>query len=129
MPDPLSIQAESLDLQDKPLFLPSRIITDITLICTVRLRPTVNVPVTVEAMWYGPDGQFIMTTNADMDAINIYTSMVTISSMSIMDAGMYRCCATVRAPSPANMSIIGVGTNENSTNIALCEFIKDAKLM
>ena len=117
MPHPVSVQVESIGTWGKPLFLPSGTVTNVTLTCTVEMSPTVNVPVSVETKWNGPDA--FKVTNSAMNVSTNYTSMATVSSLSHKKAGEYRCRA--RVTSPMNMLITGEGTNENTTTVTLCK--------
>ena len=117
VPHPVSVQVESIGTWGKPLFLPSGTVTNVTLTCTVEMSPTVNVPVSVETKWNGPDA--FKVTNSAMNVSTNYTSMATVSSLSHKKAGEYRCRA--RVTSPMNMLITGEGTNENTTTVTLCK--------
>lgn len=124
MPDPESVQI-STDKEKTLLFLPRGSNIDVTLTCTVMLLPTVNIPVTVKTKWTGPHASLNnMNRNAIMMSTNgnMYTSMITLRSVDITNAGQYRCDATVN-PKMHNMFVIGQGTNRSGINIALCEFM------
>ena len=73
----------------------------VTLTCTVELSPAVDVPVTVNTVWTGPDG--FMTTNTAQPVIGsntTYTSVVIVSSFGINQSGNYTCTATVSSTTP-----------------------------
>ena len=95
VPDPASVLVQSVSTQGKPLFLPSSgNITSVTLSCTVRLNPAVNVPVTVQTSWNGPEG--FRSTNTAVNVTDVYhISMAIIDSLNLKKAGIYRCTATV----------------------------------
>ena len=68
--------------------------SDVTLTCTVELSPAVDVPVTVNTLWTGPDG--FMTTNTAQPAFgNTYSSSVIISSFGREKSGNYTCSVSV----------------------------------
>ena len=69
---------------------------NITLTCTVELSPAVDVPVTVNTVWTGPDG--FMTTNTAqpvMGSTTTYTSTTMVSSFGRDQSGNYTCTANV----------------------------------
>ena len=70
--------------------------SDVTLTCTVELSPAVDVPVTVNTVWTGPDG--FMTTNTAQPVRGnptTYTSTAMVSSFERDQSGNYTCTATV----------------------------------
>ena len=77
----------------------------VTLTCTVELSPAVDVPVTVNTVWTGPDG--FMTTNTAqpvMGSTTTYTSTAMVSSFGRDQSGDYTCTATVRPNFNFNLS-------------------------
>ena len=68
----------------------------VTLMCTVELSPAVDVPVTVNTVWTGPDG-FNTTNTAQpiMGSTTTYTSTTIVSSFGRDQSGDYTCTATV----------------------------------
>ena len=67
----------------------------VTLTCTVELRPAVNVPVTVNTEWTGPDG--FSTTNtaqAMAGSTTTYTSTAMVNPFGRDQSGNYNCAAT-----------------------------------
>ena len=87
-PDHVTITSD-LFSSIKPLEYPS-----VTLTCTVELSPTVDVPVTVNTEWTGPDG--FMTTNTAqpvMESTTNYTSTTMVSSFGRDQSGNYTCKA------------------------------------
>ena len=68
----------------------------VTLTCTVELDPSVDVPVTVDTMWTGPD-KLIMAQQ--MVNTTTYTSTVVVSSFGRDQSGDYTCTATVSSNS------------------------------
>ena len=75
--------------------------SDVILMCTVDLDPAVDVSVTVDTVWSGPDG-FMNTTTAQpvMGSTATYTSTARVSSFGRNQSGNYSCEATI---SPTNM--------------------------
>ena len=73
----------------------------VTLTCTVELSPAVDVPVTVNTLWTGPDG-FITTNTAQpvMGSTTTYTSTVMVNSFQRNQSGNYSCRVTVSSSSP-----------------------------
>ena len=70
------------------------------LTCTVELSPAVDVPVTVNTVWTGPDG--FMTTNTAqpvMGSTTTYTSTAMVNSFGRDQSGVYTCTATVNSTS------------------------------
>ena len=70
------------------------------LTCTVELSPAVDVPVTVNTVWTGPDG--FMTTNTAqsvMGSNTTYISTAMVSSFGRNQSGDYTCTATVSSTS------------------------------
>ena len=67
---------------------------NVTLTCTVELSLAVDVPVTVNTVWTGPDG--FMTTNTAqrvMGSNTTYNSTATVSSFGRDQSGNYTCTA------------------------------------
>ena len=66
----------------------------------MELSPAVDVPVTVNTVWTGPDG--FMTTNTAqpvMGSTAIYTGTTIVSSFGRNQSGNYSCTATVSSNS------------------------------
>ena len=72
----------------------------VTLTCTVELSPAVDVPVTVNTVWTGPDG-FMATNIAQpvMGSTTTYTCTTMVSSFGRDQSGDYTCTATVSSTS------------------------------
>ena len=66
----------------------------VTLTCTVVLSSAVDVPVTVNTVWTGPD-RFRNTTAAQLDNMTTYTSTAMIRLFGRAQSGVYTCAATV----------------------------------
>ena len=75
--------------------------SNVTLTCTVELSPAVDVPVTVNTVWTGPD-EFNTTNTAQpvMGSTTTYTSTPIVSSFRSDHSGNYTCTATVTFESP-----------------------------
>ena len=124
VPDPVSVLVESVGTQGKPLFLQSSgNVTNVILSCRIQLNPAVNVPVTIETSWTGPDGFTFKDTAMNVFSV-YYTSMVNVSSLNLKKAGVYHCTTTVM-PSSENEFIMNKGTEENNTTLALCELTQN----
>ena len=70
--------------------------SDVTLTCIVELSPSVNVPVTVNTVWTGPDG--FMTNNTaqlSVERPTTYTSRATVSAFGRNQSGEYTCSSNV----------------------------------
>ena len=67
-----------------------------TLTCTVEMKSTVSVPVTVSMEWTGPDGTTIVhTTRPKMISFTLYSSSYTLDSVELADSGEYMCTAKI----------------------------------
>ena len=71
-----------------------------TLTCTVELNPAVDVPVTVNTVWTGPDGFTTSNSEEVMGGTTTYTRAVVVSSLGREQSGNYTCIATVSSTSP-----------------------------
>ena len=80
--------------------------SDVTLTCTVEFSSTVDVPVTVNTVWTGPNGVTLSptTTTTVMESLTRYTSTAMVNSFGRDQSGVYNCSATIRSTSD-NMSI------------------------
>ena len=80
----------------------------ITLICTVKLNPLLNVAVNVATMWTGPAG-FTMTNTAQPvnGSTTTYISSATVSSFGRGQSGVYSCTATASSSSPFFIDNLG----------------------
>ena len=65
------------------------------LICTVELNPAVDVPVTVNVVWNGPDGTAIAPTAPEMKTFTLYVASSTIHSTELADSGNYSCAVGI----------------------------------
>ena len=83
-----------------------------TLTCTVELNPAVDVPVTVNTVWTGPDGVIIMSaTRPEKKSFTLYASVNTFHSVGSADSGNYTCTAGVE-----NGFKVSASTNVNIGN-------------
>ena len=72
----------------------------VTLTCTVELSPAVDVPVTVNTEWTGPEGfRTTNTAQSVMGSTTTYTSTAMVSSFGRDQSGNYTCTATVSSTS------------------------------
>ena len=72
----------------------------VTLTCTVVLDSSVDVPVTVNTVWIGPDNFNRNIMAQQMGNTTTYTSTVMVSSFGRDQSGDYTCTATVSSTSP-----------------------------
>ena len=82
---------------------PTGIITvgsSVTLTCTVESSPSVDVPVTVNTVWTGPDNFNRNIMAQRMGSTTTYASTVMVSSFGRDQSGDYTCTATVSSASP-----------------------------
>jgi hypothetical protein len=72
--------------------------SSISLICSIELSQAVDVSVTVNTVWSGPDG-FAITNTAQsvMGSYTNYTSVVNVSSFGRRASGNYTCNSSVTA--------------------------------
>ena len=68
--------------------------SDVTLTCTVELSTAVDVPVTVNTMWTGPDA-LRYSSDSVLENITSYTSTINISSFGRNQSGNYTCNSSV----------------------------------
>ena len=73
--------------------------SDVTLMCTVELSQAVDVLVTVNTEWTGPDGVTLSLNTPVMESLTRYTSTVTVNSFWRNDSGNYTCKATINSTS------------------------------
>lgn len=118
MPDPVSVVSQITNSQNMPIFLPKSIDTDVDLRCTVTLKSEVDIPVTVRTEW-SRGSSFQRNLSASMDTLNTYSSMITITSINVSNAGDYKCRATV-SKTPSGY-ITDEGKKEESTTLSLCK--------
>ena len=69
--------------------------SNVTLTCTVDLDPAVDVPVTVNTVWTGPNGVTLSPIDPVMVNLTRYTSTAMVSSFGRDQSGVYNCTATV----------------------------------
>ena len=83
------------------------------LTCIVELSPAVDVPVTVNTVWTGPNGVTLKPTNPEpamMESLTRYTSLAKVDAAR---SGNYTCQATVSSSSQfitGNESLSGTTT-------------------
>ena len=67
-----------------------------TLTCTVELNPSVDVPVTINTVWTGPDGTILTSaTRPEKKSFTLYASVNTVHSVDSADSGNYTCTVSV----------------------------------
>lgn len=121
VPSPVSVYVENItNPEGGPLFISSEVTSHISLVCTVTLSALLDIPVSVEFKWTGPKGYASDSTQSIMQ--HTITDMVTISPLALENAGVYVCEATIMKSNPTNIYIVGTGTSESTTNVALCKF-------
>ena len=91
---------------------------NVTLTCTVELSPAVDVPVTVNTVWTGPDGFMTTNTAQRMENTTTYTSTAMVSSFGRDQSGNYTCTATVNSTSSF---IINSGSISDTANVIVGE--------
>ena len=92
----------------------------VTLICTVELNPAVDVPVTVNTVWTGPD-RFMHHNIAqpDMRSNGIYMiSTVKIYSFNRNQSGNYNCTVTITSN---NSFLMTSDSSSNTTRVRVGE--------
>ena len=80
---------------------------NVTLTCTVELSPAVDVPVTVNTEWTGPEGFRTTNTAQRMGSTTTYTSTAMVSSFERDQSGNYTCTATISSTSSFITNNIG----------------------
>ena len=90
----------------------------VTLTCTVELSPAVDVPVTVNTEWTGPNGFMTTNTAQRMGSTTTYTSTAMVSSFGRDQSGDYTCIATVNSTSSF---IASSGSISSTANIIVGE--------
>ena len=86
---------------------------NVTLTCTIELSEAIDVPVTVNTMWSGPDGFRISTAVQHIMGIRSntnYMSAVTVSSFGRNQSGHYTCKVTL-----SSSSLFLINSAQNST--------------
>ena len=92
---------------------------NVTLTCAVEFTLTVDILITVNTVWTGPDG--FMTTNTAqsvMGSTTTYTSTAMVSSFGRDQSGDYTCTATV---SSTSSFVISSGSHSGTTNVIVGE--------
>ena len=90
----------------------------VNLTCTVELSHSVDVSVTVNSEWSGPDG-FVTANTAQpvMGSSTTYTSTVMVRSFGRDQSGNYTCRANVSSTSPYIMSSMDMSTTSVAAGI------------
>ena len=96
--------------------------SDVTLTCTVvlTLSPAMDVPVTVNTVWTGPD-RFMVTNTAQpvMGSTTTYTSTAMVTSFGREQSGFYTCTANV---SSTYSLTIGSGSQSGSARVTVGKY-------
>ena len=79
--------------------------TNVTLTCNVELDRLVDVPLTVNTVWTGPDNLNRNIITQRMGNTTTYTSTVMVSSFGRYQSGDYTCTATVSSASSESFII------------------------
>ena len=122
MPEIDSVEVKIISTQNMPIFLPKSTDTDVNLICTVTLKSEVNIPVNVQTEWSRVGSSFQSYSTVHMDILTSYSSMITIRSINVSDAGNYTCRSTVSMTS--RRYITGERKNEETTSLSLCKLFR-----
>jgi hypothetical protein len=86
--------------------------SSVTLTCAVELSPAVDIPVTVNTEWTGPDVRFMPDNPVPTAMVNI-TNYISTVSIGAIKTGNYTCQAT----------IISSGTTSGSADITVGMFL------
>ena len=70
------------------------------LICSITLARAVPTDVSVEVMWTGPDGSPLSGGTTPTGTDISYSSTLSLSSVTVSDAGIYNCTATLKSARP-----------------------------
>ena len=73
--------------------------SDVSVTCTVELSPAVDVPVSVNTVWTGPDGFMTTVTAQHMGSTTAYTSTIMVTSFGREKFGNYSCTASISSDS------------------------------
>ena len=90
--------------------------SSVTLTCTVELSSSVDVPVTVNTVWTGPDNFNEMAQQ--MGSTTTYTSTAMVSSFGRNQSGNYTCTANVR-PKPTSTHLNTSGESLQSAIVIM----------
>ena len=71
--------------------------SNVTLTCTVELSSAVDVPVTVNTVWTGPQRMILLSSATLIVNLTRYTSTAMVSSFGRDKSGNYTCTATVNS--------------------------------
>ena len=102
--------------------------TIVTLNCNVELDRSVNVSVTVDTVWTGPDNFNWNIMAQQMRNTTTYTSRVTVISFGRDQSGDYTCTATVSSASSFIINPTPESTTSRITVGELCFVFVDLKM-
>ena len=117
VPAPTSVQL-TIKSDSEDLIIP--VGSNVTLICTVELSPAVDVPVTVNTVWTGPNG-FMRhnTAQSDMRSNGTYMINTVISdSFNRNQSGNYNCTVTIASN---NSFLMTSDSSSNTTRVRVGE--------
>ena len=78
------------------------------LTCSITLARAVPTDVTVEVVWTGPNGSSLSDGTTPAGTDTSYSSTLSLSSVSVSDAGTYNCTATLTSARPYIISSTSV---------------------
>ena len=89
VPSPLSVEITSDPVS------PIQVLSSVKVTCTVRLHSAVDVPVTVNTVWSGPNGFAENRVAQRVQSTNIYSSETVLSLFGRNQSGNYSCSANI----------------------------------
>ena len=113
---------ESVTVKSAPVTPICPIEPNITLTCTVELSPLVDVPVTVNTMWTGPN-EVVASSAVQLvmqGSSTTYTSSALIRSFGREKSGNYTCIVTVSLMSPF------INSSHSRSNISIGKIVDPA---
>ena len=90
--------------------------SDVILMCTVELSPSVDILVTVNTEWSGPDRITIPSNDTVMQNLTVYISTVVVRSFGRNQSGNYNCTASVSSTSRSAF-VINIGSLSGTTKV------------
>ena len=90
--------------------------SNVTLICIVELDPAVDIPVTVNTVWTGPDSVIIAPgSDTTMYNLSAYTSTAVVSSFGRNQSGNYNCTASINLTA----FVVNIGSSSATTKVTI----------
>ena len=91
-----ALAPRSVQLSSDPVSPIWPVLSDVILMCTVELDPEVDIPVTVNTVWTGPESSITLPdSNTTMKNLSVYTSTAVVNSFGRTYSGNYSCTANV----------------------------------